>query len=224
MKFNNCTNLNGGNFMEGKNLKFEKKNGLNKNAIEIVKYYNLYKEAVDEQVKQCISFYVLKNLKFNSAFSIFKSENDLIAYLSKDKKMLISTKEQIESSRDFANSILDFDRLLISSKTDARTKCLIIIKSIGLKKSQAEKMFDNFTFSDFDKFVPVFVNKYMRMNAKNFISTIQQENFTISFSDIYKSKFGYWNFDIEFNIKVDDLDEKTLTNIGNIIMNMPKFA
>ena len=204
--------------------KFEKKSGLNKNSIEIVNYYNLYNQEKDESIKDCIHYYVTHSLKFNCSLSEFKTENDLVSFLLKDKKNLISTKEQIESSRDFANSILDFDNLLISSKTDARTKSLIIIKSIGLKKSQAEKLFDNFKPKDFDTFVKMFVDKYMRQNAKSFISTINQDYFKITLSDIYLSKFNYYNFDIEFSIKVDNLDENVLLEIGNILTNMPKFA
>lgn len=204
--------------------KFEKKSGLNKNSIAIVNYYNLYNQEKDESIKDCISYYVTHSLKFNCSLSKFKTENDLVSFLLKDKKNLISTKEQIESSRDFANSILDFDNLLISSKTDARTKSLVIIKSVGLKKSQDEKLFDNFVPKDFDTFVKNFVDKYMRQNAKSFISTIKQDNFKISLSDIYLSKFNYYNFDIEFSIKVDDLDENVLLEIGSVLTNMPKFA
>lgn len=206
--------------------KYQRKSSLNQRSIELVEKFKQYNSLSDDNdMKPILKYYIENKLNFKvKDFELFKTETDFISYLTKDKKNLISEKEQIEGSKDFANDILDFDKLKIKSKTNAKTKCLIITKSIGLKKTDCEKLFENFHYADFDPFVKNFVDKYMRKNAMLFISAIHQNNFKVTFSEIYQSSFGYWNFDIDFNIKIDDLDEIVLTEIGKTLMNMPKFA
>lgn len=206
--------------------KYERKRGLNEKSKELVEKFKQYISLSDDnELKPVLQYYIENKLKFKvEDFNLFQTETDFVSYLTQDKKNLISEKEQIESSIDFANEILDFNKLNIIAKTNARTKCLIIVKSIGLKKTLCQKMFKDFMDNDFKTYIPFFVDKYMRKNAELFISTIKQENFKVTFSDIYESSYGYLNFDIEFNIKIDDLDEIVLTEIGKILMNMPQFA
>lgn len=210
------------------NRKFVKRTGLNEKAIELVEKYKQYMNLEEnDALKVVLSYYIENKLNFKiKDIQNFKTEEELISYLNSNKCNLISEKEQIEESIDFANEILDLDRLKIGCKTNVRTKSLIFIKKIGLNMDESKKIFCKITRDDFEKeqFVYNFVDKYMRKNAELFISTIVQDGFSISLGKIYNSSCNDWNFDMIFSIKIDDLDELNLIKIGRILANFPKFA
>lgn len=208
-------------------IKFKREVGLNEKATELLNYYTIWKSMKeDDPLRTPTQYYIAHKLKFDiSEFDNYANERDFEAALYSNKRNLITEKEQIESSKKFADNILDFDRLQISAKTDARSKVLILIKKVGLNNTTCQKMFDNYTDRMFKSgFVENFVDCYMRKNAKTYFSAVPRNNFEIKFSDKYLSDFNYYNFDIEFHIKIDDLDDEILLEIGKIIMNMPQFA
>lgn len=208
-------------------IKFERENGLNSKGQEVLKAFEQYLKA-DADLKPMLSFYIEKNLKFElDTLSKFKDKNDLENYLLHTTAYTLSEKEKIESSKDFAAKILDLDRLKASTKTDARKKCLTVFHSVGIKKSDCEIIFDKEKWipSNFNNgFVEKFVDFYVRKNVIRYLSAITPDKYTITLSDVYQSQFGYWNIDIQFNIKIDDLDDEVLTEIGKILVSLPSFC
>ena len=203
---------------------FEKKITLNQAALEKMDAYDKWNLMKDNQeIKPIIEYYLKNKLHINpQIFTKFQTRGEFETYLYQDKENLISEKEQIEEARKFASEILNLEMLHLETKTNAKTKCLILTRKIGLTKKQCEDMFDGYIPMDYSKHIEFFVDKYMRKNVKLFVSMIKQENFTVTLSNMSKGEIC--EFDLNFNIKIDDLDEVILSNIGKILSNCPNFA
>lgn len=203
---------------------FKKTVTLNNVALEKLDAYSKWHSIKDNQeMLPIVEYYIKNKLKMNpNLFSKFNNPSEFEQYLFKDKENLISEKEQIEGAKKFAAEILNLDMLKLETKTNAKTKCLILSKKIGLTKEECVDMFENFSPLDYQKHIDFFIDKYMRKNVLLFVSMIKQENFKITLSDLTKGEI--YGFDLNFHIKIENLDELTLSNIGKILTNCPKFA
>lgn len=215
-------------------IKWERATGLNSRAKEIIEKFTAYRNIKDDSLREVLKYYIETKLKINiDTLEQYEDENALYRDLIADKNNLITEKEQLESTIDFTREILDLELLNLEAKTNSRNQTLILYKEIGLTKQDCKNLFLDFNnYSDWNSFicdtsitfVENFVNKYMKKNVNLFLATVSSsEKLKIDTSKLITTDNKVY-FNLEFKIKVDDLDDAILEEVGKIVSVMPKFA
>lgn len=211
--------------------KWIRETGLNARAKDILEKYKTYINLPDDSMRDVLEYYFKNKLKMDTEeLWQYSDENELYQKLMSDDSNIITPKEQLESTMDFAREILNLDALKLKTKVNMKQQTLILYREVGLTYTECKNIFNNFNVdmwsyrSGIGSFVDTFVDKYMRKNVNLFLATSSYpETLKIETSKLIKEdEFIY--FTIDFKIHVDDLDEEILGQVGKIVNVMPKFA
>ena len=208
--------------------KYIAKRGLNEKGENLLILFMKYLETKDEIVKESLVYTMSTKYGYKGDVFKFKTVEEFEKHLNEDTKYMQQISDILENTRVFVNDILNTDKLKIVTSVDARSHSVILTKRIGMNKTKAMELFGSTwvcpLYRD-SKEASFFVDKYLRTKVEKYLDgkKIPKVSITVT-PKVYFSEKGFWNFDVNFSIKDENLTDTILNKVADVIEGLNELV